>query len=352
MRLMQIVKNILPAKIRQKPAKIWRKMCYVSLHNAYDRQIASFLAQPQNTQAYKLGITPPPIICTDNKPLSTHTKPKTTSQPPQQLNPQVTHPPLIVSLTSYPARIPYIKYTLYTLLTQTLKPHKLILWLAQDEFAHQSLPQDLLAFTKHGLEIHWCSPNTKAYNKLIPTLKAFPDSLIVTADDDVLYDKHWLTKLYRAYEENPAYIHCHRAHRIVFDAQDSILPYTQWEFEISGESYSPSFLNFLTGVGGVLYPPNSLHQDILSQEGFSSLCPNADDIWFWAMAVLADTKISVLKEPCPIANSFTDQSNALYLTNVLQGQNDMQLKKVLSAYPVLLEKIVYAYTQYKQSLHT
>ena len=71
------------------------------------------------------------------------------------------------------------------------------------------------------------------------------------------------------------------------------IQHPQAPFEISGESYLPSFLNFLTGVGGVLYPPNSLHQDILSQEGFSSLCPNADDIWFWAMAVLADTKISL-----------------------------------------------------------
>ena len=35
---------------------------------------------------------------------------------------------LIVSLTSYPARIPYIKYTLYTLLIQSYKPNQILLW--------------------------------------------------------------------------------------------------------------------------------------------------------------------------------------------------------------------------------
>ena len=58
---------------------------------------------------------------------------------------------LIVSLTSYPARIPYIKYTLYTLLMQSYKPNQILLWLSKEEFPNKEkdLPQELLEFVNN-----------------------------------------------------------------------------------------------------------------------------------------------------------------------------------------------------------
>ncbi|WP_416861963.1 hypothetical protein, partial [Helicobacter ganmani] len=108
---------------------------------------------------------------------------------------------LIASLTSYPLRIPTLHYTLYSLLTQTLKPHKLILWLSKEEFPNkeQDLPSSVLDFTNHGLEIKWCEKNIKSYKKLIPTLQDYLNAIIVTCDDDVIYPKNWLSKLYNAY---------------------------------------------------------------------------------------------------------------------------------------------------------
>lgn len=103
----------------------------------------------------------------------------------------------------------------------------MILWLSQDEFAHicPPLPQEILDFKQCGLEIVWVRGNLRSYKKLIYALKEFPDSILVSADDDVLYAKDWLTKLYNAYKENPHYIHAHRAHRIAFDKHGEILPY-------------------------------------------------------------------------------------------------------------------------------
>jgi hypothetical protein len=86
-------------------------------------------------------------------------------------------------------------------------------------------------------------------------------------------------------------VHCHRAHRITFK-NGYIEPYKNWKFSI--EKVNPSFLNFLTSGGGALYPPHIFHKDILRKDIFVKLSPNADDIWFWAMAVLNNIKINIV----------------------------------------------------------
>lgn len=45
----------------------------------------------------------------------------------------------------------------------------------------------------------------------------------------------------------------------------------------------------------MLYPPNSLNQNIDDIKQFTMLAPHGDDIWFWAMALLNNTKIYVAK---------------------------------------------------------
>lgn len=253
-------------------------------------------------------------------------------------------PKIIVSLTSFPQRMYEIHYCLYSLLTQSLKPDKVILWLAEEEFPkmEQELPQKVLDLKKHGLDIRWCR-NIKSYKKLVPALKDFSDAILVTADDDVFYPSDWLEKLYYSYLKNPYDIHCHRAHRIAFDKKGNILPYQKWDFCVDNSECS--YKNFFTGVGGVLYPPSSFHKDVTKEEMFEALAPDADDIWFWAMLVLNNKKIRIVDNPIneityinPLREIKPDSETALVHTN-LTGGNDIQLKAVLSKYPEILEKL-------------
>lgn len=46
---------------------------------------------------------------------------------------------------------------------------------------------------------------------------------------------------------------------------------------------------------GCLFPPHSLHADVLNIETFKTLIPTHDDIYFWAMAVLNKTPIRVVE---------------------------------------------------------
>ena len=54
-----------------------------------------------------------------------------------------------------------------------------------------------------------------------------------------------------------------------------------------------------TGVGGVLYPPGSLKEEMLEPSLFLSIAPTADDLWFWA-ATVANGRMVV---PVPFGSS-------------------------------------------------
>ncbi len=247
---------------------------------------------------------------------------------------------LIVSFTSFPARIKNVYLVIENLFAQTKKVDRIVLNLAKDEFLNgeKDLPESLLAFVGKGLEINWVSKNLKPYNKLLPTLKKYPDAVIVTVDDDVLYSFDWLEKLWNEYLKNPLIIHTHRAHGILLNKCGDVRKYKEWEWAI--EKKEPSFFNFLTGVCGVLYPPRSLYKDVFDEELIAKLSPNADDVWFWAMAVLQGTKIKLvdngMRQPF---GEIQNDGGRLVILNVWQGGNDVQIQDVVNYYPELLMKL-------------
>ena len=254
-------------------------------------------------------------------------------------------PRLIVSLTSFPERMYDVHYTLYSLLNQSLKPDTVILWLAKEQFPNleQDVPSEVLKLRNNGLVIKWCE-DIRSYKKLVPTLNEFSNDIIITADDDIYYPPQWLELLYSAYLKNPHAIHCHRGHRLTFSSNGEILPYKKWKHRIS--SSVPSFINFFTGAGGVLYPPHSLYKDVTEKKLFQKLAPNADDIWFWAMAVMNNTPINIVQHnlrgliyvnperEMRISGEFT-----LAMLNCSEGRNDIQLKTVIEHYPHIKENI-------------
>ena len=251
---------------------------------------------------------------------------------------------LIVSLTSFPQRMYDIKYTIFSLMNQTIKPEKIILWLGEDKFPNkeQDLPEDIRNFINKGLTIKWVE-DLKSYTKLVYALNEYPNSIIVTADDDIYYPMTWLENLYESYKQNDKYIHCHRAHKIKFNNENKILPYNSWE---NCTDTSCSYFNFLTGVGGVLYPPKTLFTDTTNKELFKNISPDADDIWFWAMAVKNGTKIKVIENNIksliyvnPERELRLNNELNLHTTNVFENKNDTQLHSVLKHYPEIIQNL-------------
>ncbi len=236
---------------------------------------------------------------------------------------------LIVSLTSYKARFDNLHLTLRSLLLQKTLPDMLILWIAEDE--KDDLPENVWELEKYGLIIRFCE-DIRSYKKIIPTLREFPDSFIVTADDDIYYESGWLTGLVNSWDGGRDTIVAHRAHKVKLGKKGKPIPYQQWKWEV-GPDESVDGLIFPTGCGGVLYPPFVFHKDITDKEKFMELCPDADDLWlYWmaslngAKAVKSDHAFNIIEWP-----SITKKS-ALWEKNISQGGNDIAVKKLTARY--------------------
>lgn len=235
---------------------------------------------------------------------------------------------LIVSLTSYPPRYPSLLPTLKCLLTQSMRPDLVILWVTPEDA--KQLPNNIIALKSKGLEIRKYPDDLGPYKKIIPTLQIYPDAFIVTADDDIYYERNWLKKLVQTWTGNTKQIVCHRAHKITLDDNGIPKPYTKWEHDISGPTKSAHI--FPTGVGGVLYPPGCFSPEVLDTHKFMQLSPKADDVWLYFMA--RQQGCIFLKTPgkMPIIDWKGSQEIGLLHENLYNHANDQKITNMIHSY--------------------
>ena len=240
---------------------------------------------------------------------------------------------IIVSLTTYSKRIYDVHLTIESIMEQTMKANRIILWLDYS-FEKQPLPKALQLLQKRGLEIEYCK-DIRSYKKLIPALKKYPDDAIITIDDDVLYEFDLLEKLITAYQQSPSYIYCNRHHLMRQDTEGKVFPYTQWTWNYI--NLNANIMNFPTGVGGVLYPPHSLDEEVFNEAVFLDICKYADDVWFKAMAMKKGTLSKKVYTHNSKGEEYLDneevQDIALCRINA-QGAmlNDKQIEAVFTKY--------------------
>ncbi|WP_227493402.1 MULTISPECIES: glycosyltransferase family 2 protein [Paracoccus] len=228
--------------------------------------------------------------------------------------------PLIVSLTSYPARFASLHLVLRSVLQQTVRADRVILWL--DEGDQDRLPAEVRAL---GVETRIC-PNWRSYKKIVPVLLETPDAYVVTADDDVYYGPDWLEALVRRAESR---VVCHRAHRVVLAAGDP-LPYGDWQRNISVPETGP--LVFPTGVGGVLYAPGVFHPDVTDAALFQELAPSADDVWLYWMHRLAGSRPEKIGGRFRITEWPGTQQQNLRQGNLTGDGNDRAVRALVEHY--------------------
>lgn len=262
-------------------------------------------------------------------------------------------PQYIVSLTSYGKRLyDTAPYTITTLFNQTIQPDRIILWISEDD--RKNIGKNLQKLVKKGLEIR-CGENLRSYKKLIPAIREFPDDYIITADDDLYYPEDWFKQLIAQHKKYPNKIICHRAHGIKVDSCNNPISYNDWDYCIEPKIYlentkhSP-FSVFPTGGAGTLYPPHCLYKDVTNVDLFIKLAPHADDIWFWAMAVINKDESPYILIENGYSKNLQDvepeqqiNGNALNNYNVVEKGNDKQLKAVIEYFPQLnevLKKII------------
>jgi hypothetical protein len=198
-------------------------------------------------------------------------------------------PEVIVSLTSFPARIKRVWLVIETILRQTQKPDKIILWLSVDQFPSvYDLPSKLLNQMKRGLDIRLVDGDIKSHKKYYYALKEFPEDYILLIDDDIFYRSTMIEDLFRYAQSYPSAVIAQYCSQIKW-VHNKLAPYSTWP-NIIKEEVKNSNLFFGSG-GGTLFPPKSLHADVLNEERFMLLTPTADDIWLNTMCRLNGTKV-------------------------------------------------------------
>ena len=238
-------------------------------------------------------------------------------------------PEIVVSLTSYPARFNTLHLCLKSLLHQSVKPDKLILYLDLTVDKNK-IPRKILALKKKGLIIKNICNDIKPHKKYFYAMQEFPDAVIVTADDDIIYDFHWLESLWNSYKKYPNAISARRVHLITRDQNKKAMPYNSFVFECEAFR-EPSSELLATGHSGVLYPPHLFHleKNYFKEENIKKYCVNADDIWLKFIELKENIPVvfapSEFSKPLPIQNESL-KNTALQNKNVLENQNDIAIK--------------------------
>ena len=117
----------------------------------------------------------------------------------------------------------------------------------------------------------------KSHKKYFYVMQKYPYDIIITIDDDIIYENNTIEILYKNYIKYPNEISAKRVHKIKFKKNGISLPYKKWH-----KGYklltTPSFNLMATTGAGTLFPPNilkiyySMIYDILN-------CITSDDIF-------------------------------------------------------------------------
>lgn len=234
---------------------------------------------------------------------------------------------VIVSFTTFPQRINRAWIIVESMLNQTLRPKKIILTLSKKQFSSEKiLPKKLIELENKGLlEIIWTDEDLRSHKKYFYAMKRYPNEIIVTIDDDVIYEKRMLEVLYNYHTLYPE---CIIANTAVKKNGEN---YNDWK-SLAFSFKSPCYDIMPLGLNGVLYPPHSLHSDAFNIDAILEECPSADDIWLNTMGVINSIKtVKTDYNIYPIPLLFKS-NHALYKENVFANKNNEQIKKIIGKY--------------------
>jgi len=239
---------------------------------------------------------------------------------------------IILSLTTFNKRYDTINLTLKSLLLQTVKPDRIIVWLDED-IPQNKITDSMYELKKYGIEYRHTNLGLKPHNKYFHAVQEFPEDIIITVDDDIIYPSDTIEVLMDTHRAYPTAVCARRVHRITKDPNGKIEKYNNWKYEYR-QWNAPSHLLLATGVGGVLYPPHALPPETFCADTIKNYCHNADDIWLKIMEIKNGVKVVWAKNhlvlPKQAKNS---QKITLCKKNVIQGENDIYLQKLSEKYP-------------------
>ncbi len=253
--------------------------------------------------------------------------PKFFSREPANIN-RLRREDVIVSLTSFPARIGYVYMTVESLLRQTSLPGKIILWLSKDQFSsEETVPERLRQLENEVFRIRYVDGDIKSHKKYYYTFKEFPEKTVITVDDDIIYPPKLVEQLLVTSDMFPGCVVANIARKLSYTNKE-LDSYAKWPQSIPNNTEN----NVQIGAGGVLYPPNSLYEDCLKLELSQTLSLYVDDLWLNTMARLKGTSVVKTSNNRAFLPIVIMNDQTLNSVNNGQKRNDKQLNQIRNYY--------------------
>ncbi|AVV35234.1 hypothetical protein C8233_17800 [Halomonas sp. SF2003] len=208
---------------------------------------------------------------------------------------------LIVSLTTTSSRLKYCRAALTSLLLQTKVPDKIYLWISNDSYLRDQGFQDnsqieelLLSLTVANVDIitpRW-TVNTGPYRKLIPLLReANNDDILITADDDIFYDKNWLINLLKNYDHGQNIAVAARVRQLDYNFFGKLKSYVHWRLINSQTVLSDNYL--ITFGGGAVLNKSMFAEKDIHSDAYMNLAPTSDDLWYTSLLIRNSIKVKI-----------------------------------------------------------
>lgn len=236
---------------------------------------------------------------------------------------------IIVSLTTFPARFNSITLTLKSLLMQTVRPDKIVVWYYCDE---RGLTSEMREYEKYGVEYKKASENIGPHKKYFDSLQIYNEDIVICVDDDLVYPMDMIESLMNAYKVHPQCVCARRVHKIKLKANGEIDDYDKW----IGECFfihKPSHLLMATTGAGTLYPPNIFNERMFDAEKIRETCLYADDIWMKYLEIISNVKVVWVENDMPLPPTVEGSQIAnLYLDNLKNGRNNSYIKAMNEVY--------------------
>ncbi|SFN77910.1 hypothetical protein SAMN04487831_103258 [Pseudobutyrivibrio sp. UC1225] len=248
---------------------------------------------------------------------------------------------VIVSLTTYPARINTVWVTISTLLNQTFKPAKVVLYLSKEQFPNgaDELPVELLKQQSRGLEIGFVDDDLKPHKKYYYALQDYPDKMVITADDDVFYPENHIEKLVEASKKYPDAVICLRSHRITTN-DGEFTPYNSWKEVLTDE---PDFATIPIGCNGALYKRKFFDEELFDAEKIKEYALFTDDLWLKIMELKNGVKAyNCAEEPLIYFDNIFNKNTGLWHANASEdsNRNDDVWGKLIEKYTEIKELLI------------
>ena len=160
---------------------------------------------------------------------------------------------IIVSVTSYPKRFPFLPILMTAIKSQIFNINKIMIFLHKDDYKHYNLKLK-------DVDIIPVEKDLRPHNKYFYAMKLYRDYAIITLDDDANYQNDTFKFLFDAYIKNPNIVSGKRSHVITYKNNGEAKVYNSWMKEQKKKT-EIDFDIFLTGCSGIIYPPDILNID-------------------------------------------------------------------------------------------